>query len=37
VDFAAASPGGQGAARELIEALFAAQQTDSATIFANSI
>ncbi len=37
VDFATTSPGGQGAVRELIEALFAAQQTDSATIYASSI
>jgi 3-deoxy-D-manno-octulosonate 8-phosphate phosphatase (KDO 8-P phosphatase) len=37
VDFTAASLGGHGAARELIEALFAARETDSATVFANSI
>jgi len=37
VDFAATSPGGLGAVRELIEALLAARQTDSATVFANSI
>ncbi|MBB6145672.1 3-deoxy-D-manno-octulosonate 8-phosphate phosphatase (KDO 8-P phosphatase) [Silvibacterium bohemicum] len=37
VDFAATSPGGRGAVRELIEALFAAHETDSATVFANSI
>ncbi len=37
VDFTAESPAGEGAVRELIEALFAASGTDSATIFANSI
>jgi 3-deoxy-D-manno-octulosonate 8-phosphate phosphatase (KDO 8-P phosphatase) len=37
VDFAAASLGGRGAARELVEALFAARNTDSATVYANSI
>jgi 3-deoxy-D-manno-octulosonate 8-phosphate phosphatase (KDO 8-P phosphatase) len=37
VDFVANSPGGRGAVRELIEALFAARETDSAIVFANSI
>jgi 3-deoxy-D-manno-octulosonate 8-phosphate phosphatase (KDO 8-P phosphatase) len=37
VDFTAGSPGGKGAVRELIEALFTACETDSATVFANSI
>ena len=37
VDFTARSPGGQGAVRELIETLFAVHETDSATVYANSI
>jgi len=37
VDFTANSPGGRGAVRELVEALFAARQTDSATVYASSI
>jgi len=37
VDFAATSPGGCGAVREFIEALFAARKTDSATVYANSL
>ncbi len=37
VDFVAGSPGGRGAVRELIEAIFAAHETDSATVYANSI
>lgn len=37
VDFAAGSAGGRGAVRELIEALFAAREIDSATVYANSI
>jgi len=37
VDFAATSPGGHGAVRELIEALFSARETDSATVYADSI
>jgi 3-deoxy-D-manno-octulosonate 8-phosphate phosphatase (KDO 8-P phosphatase) len=37
VDFIASNPGGRGAVRDLIEALFAVHQTDSAAIYANSI
>jgi 3-deoxy-D-manno-octulosonate 8-phosphate phosphatase (KDO 8-P phosphatase) len=37
VDFVASSPGGRGAVRELIDALFAARGSDSATVYANSI
>ena len=37
VDFVANNPGGHGAVRDLVEALFAARQSDSATVFAGSI
>jgi 3-deoxy-D-manno-octulosonate 8-phosphate phosphatase (KDO 8-P phosphatase) len=37
VDFVATNPGGRGAVREFIEALFAASETNSATVYANSI
>jgi len=36
-DFVAASAGGRGAVRDLVEALFAARSTDSAMVFASSI
>lgn len=37
VDFIAGNRGGSGAVRDLVEALFAARNTDSATVFASSI
>jgi len=37
VDFVAASRGGSGAVRDLVEALFTSRSTDSATVFASSI